>query len=210
MKEERTALGNFAMFILTAIGVLGGIAMLFLYVIFKAVIPNEALRDRSMSIPIVLVIVSVIATVLIWYIPWNAFRKNDPDRMKGIVIFAVIASIVLCLGMTGVYFMPSGIASDLQIKGVGIYALANAAIIMINSIIILLELTKRHEKNMKNAWCVVALFEVISLIINNLAPINAGRTMHTVTVIGSLVTGLAITLLAYWIVAQEKFYRTRD
>lgn len=158
------------------------------------------------------VVVGVVA--LIYWTYFNAFKKNDPQRIRTLtIVLLVIMLIALVLSLLFFNVLKDpGFAKMYNIENMNIdYSqLIVTGILGISVLgITLYELNKHRAGNItasdKRLWLIVLAIEAY-FFLTGLFGLGTGRSVNAVGAITTFINAACQTLIAYWITNPEKFY----
>lgn len=225
MNNNRTGLGNFTFAILSAylilvvinysVSLIPSIASLFT---IENEFPEEwAPHSYFVGMGIVIIIILIPILLLLFFLIsryWDAFRKNDISKIKGVTIFFVVIFgilIIMCLIATifqALYPFPLP-QRDTSITSILLYFVITEA----SYIILLLELSPSLNVKMQYAWIIMIVLVSARHVISLLSRTNSDNSSVAYSVISfmsGLCFDLGIVLISKWIVDPDKFYSNID
>ena len=200
MNENRTLFGKITYFIL-----LGTILVELLYfigLIIEEIITLPSgwgISDVGLIISILLfaIVISLIA-LLPAYLSWRAFKLDSPKKLRGVLVFYIIASaIVLIINWLSTIFK-IGDTFDYP-----------TLMLLIINVILVCEVKSNDASRLKNIWVLVGIlgliyyFGSVMLAISN----SVDNTLYIIfTPIQRIFISVGFILLSYWIKNREAFY----
>lgn len=209
---KRTTLGNITYGLLTASVVLFLLSMILPFIALLIPLMNET-SVSGVGIILILSLLLMGAIFLIYYKYWNAFRLNEPQRIKGVSIVLLILSVIAFLTLLWMMMLYNSYAIDSVTESSSKY-LWVSVLSMAMFIILLVELKFQANKQsgiMSYAWIVVGVITIATFILNT----TSGQKDESIfskilSILLTLSFDAGLVLISCWITNQSKFYESEN
>lgn len=214
MGKKRTPLGTelFVVLIAQLVEVaIGGVIMLLGVSVMGRYDGVYSPAFNGIMYVMVLVVVGIVA--LIFWTYFNAFKKNDPQRIRTLTIVLLVIMLiafVLSLLFFNILKDPRfakmyNISNNINYGQIIVSGVLGISVLGIT----LYELNKHRAGNItaldKRLWLIVLAIEAY-FFLTGLFGFGTGRSVNAVGAITTFINAACQTLIAYWITNPEKFY----
>ena len=211
---KRTTLGKITYGVLTA-----SVVLFLINMILPFIGLIEPLMDgvpaRGIGIVLFMSILLTAVIFLIYYKYWNAFRLNEPQKIKGVTIVLLILSVIAFLLLLLIMMLYNSYALDSADIGSasGFLLVSVLAIAMFTILLAELKFQANGTQSgiMSYAWIVVGVITIATFILNMMSSQGEDSILSEIlSILLTLSFDAGLILISCWITNQSKFYESEN